>query len=380
MSSASRFESVITSSGETEPYAASSVHRVMRTSLVAVAVTVAVVVGFRAASAGDRDPSDAAIRAKLSSPDPKEIAWGLHDAIHGHVRGLDELVRAVVGKHASRDLDRLAVDAILELDIPVEPAFVGRIEADLSVERRLLFASRDPRAYQRLLRRALVEDPRDDDAWTAAVTLLAPLRDRVLGRHLLSLLRLEAYVAVHDPGDDEDRPDHFESTVVGSGTGCGQVRDAVPGWPPRAHWILTRDRGDGRRIVAQGRTPIYAWRREVDVGDWICSSGPSRWSRRYHAPEVLADLLGEKVDSLRGLLSEYETVRYTGPESFKQGVEAVRARLLRPWIAIVGACVARGVIEPVAIFGLAPRITYEVDDSRTEREPALPKLPSGSLD
>lgn len=348
----------------------------MRASLVAVAV--AVVVGFRAASAGDRDTSDAAIRAKLSSPDPKEIAWGLHDAIHGHVRGLDELVRAVVGKHASRDLDRLAVDAILELDIPVEPPFVERIEADLSVERRLLFASRDPRAHQRMLRRVLAEDPSDDDAWTAAVTLLAPLRDPVVVRHLLSLLRLEAYVAVHDPGEDDDVPDHFDSTVVGGGTGCGQVRDAVPGWPPSAHWILTTDRGDGRRLLTQGRTPIYAWRREVDVGDWICSSLPCRWSRRYHAPEVLADLLGEKADSVRGLLSEYETVRYAGPASFEKGVEAVRARLLRRWIAIVGACVARGVIDSAAIFGLVPRISYEVYDRRTEKDPALPKLPAGS--
>ena len=77
-------------------------------------------------------------------------------------------------------LDRRAVDAILELDIPVDPAFVEKIEADLGVERRLLFASRNPRAYQNVLRRVVAEDPRDDDAWTAAVTLLASLCDRPL--------------------------------------------------------------------------------------------------------------------------------------------------------------------------------------------------------
>ncbi len=347
----------------------------MRPSLLIVAVLL--VASARGASADARDAQASAIRAKLRSSDPKEIAWGLHDAIHERCQGLDDLVRSVVGKHSSRVLDRLAVDAILELDIPVEPAFVEKIEADLGVERRLLFASRDPRAYQDVLRRVLAADPGDDRAWTAAVTLLAPLRDPALGRHLLSILRLEAHLRVRSPGD----PTPHASSIgfLGRGHACGQVEDSVPGWPPDAYWILTTNGADGHRLVSRGRTPIYAWRQEISVGDFVCSSTPCRWSRRNEASEFLADLLDVEVDRFRGLLSEYETVEYTGPEAFEQGVEAVRARLQRQWIAIVAACIARGVLEPTAVFGLFPRVRFRVDDDRTKKDPSLPELPKFSL-
>jgi len=54
----------------------------------------------RGASADDRDAQVSAIRAKLRSSDAKELAWGLHDAIHARCQGLDDLVRGVVGEHA----------------------------------------------------------------------------------------------------------------------------------------------------------------------------------------------------------------------------------------------------------------------------------------
>lgn len=347
------------------------VQRAMRPSLLLAAVLVASI-GL-AASADARDTSETAIRARLRSTDPKEIAWGLHDAIHGRVHGLDDLVRAVVGRHRSGVLDRLALDAILELDIPVEPALVKRGEADLDVERRLLFASRDPLAYQDVLRRVLAGHPRDDHAWTAACTMLASLRDPDLARHLLSILQLEAHVGVRTPGETSR---HASSrTFLGRGHACHQVEDAIQGWPPEAYWTLTMVAGDGHLLVSRGRTPIYAYRLEIVVGDFVCKSTSSRWSRRFDAPGFLADLLAADAAALRGLLSEYETVEYTGPESFERGVAAVRTRLLRQWIALVGACVAHGILEPRAVLALPPRITYRVDDHRAKKEPAIRELP-----
>lgn len=60
-------------------------------------------------------------RAKLSGPDPRDIAWGLDDAVRLRLSGLDDEIRRVLDHHragaATSAVRSLALDAAIELDV-----------------------------------------------------------------------------------------------------------------------------------------------------------------------------------------------------------------------------------------------------------------------
>ena len=131
----------------------------MRPSLLLVAVLL--VASARGASADARDAQASAIRSKLRSADPKEIAWGLHDAIHARCPGLDDLVRGVVGKHA-------APSAAPSEPAPVPPAEPG---SALALRRS---------AWARVLKKVFEVDPLRCPRCESEMVVIAWITDRAV--------------------------------------------------------------------------------------------------------------------------------------------------------------------------------------------------------
>jgi len=179
---------------------------------------------------------------------------------------------------------------------------------------------------------------------------------------------------VRDPGAEHTFTGG--SASCSSGCGCGQVTTPTrEGWPPRSYWTLRATPGDHGRLVAPGREPIYAERREIEVGDFVCSSRPSAWRRDYHAVQYVADLLGWKRDRLQFSLWEYRYVEFTGLDAWTKELEDAHRALLGSWWRVLAACYVGGLLSPAQLLTLRPRIKLEVRDQRSVKDPELPKGP-----
>ncbi len=346
-------------------------------------VVVACLLGLSAVrlSADDSTSEAYRIRAKLRSEVPADVAWGLREAVEARLVGAADLVRSVLDRAMANRADggdsllACAIDAIIELDIPLAPDRIREVAPKLSPAAALILAARDPRTFRQLLHPHLTTTG-DDDLWNAACNLLTPIRDPVATAHLIGRLGMRAQVTVRDPGVDE-HGFGGEGESITSGCGCGQVTTPTPeGWPPRSYWTLLASPGDHTRLVAPGREPIYAERREIEVGDFVCSSMPSPWMRDYDAVQYVADLLGWKRDRLQFSLWEYRYVEFTGLDAWTKELEDVRRTLLASWWRVLAACYVGGLLSPAQLLTLRPRIKFEVRDQRNVKDPELPTAPA----
>ena len=332
-------------------------------------------------SADDSTSEAYGIRAKLRSQVPADVAWGLREAVEARLVGAADIVRSVLDRAMANRADggdsllACAVDAIIELDIPLAPERIRELAPRLSTPVALMLVARDPRAFRDLLHPYLTTRG-DDDLWTATCNLLTSIRDPVATAHLVGRLGMRASVTVRDPGVKE-HGFGGKGESISSGCGCGQVTTPTrDGWPPRSYWTLRATPGDHTRLVAPGREPIYAERREIEVGDFVCSSRPSTWMRDYDAVQYVADLLGWKRDRLQFSLWEYRYVEFTGVDAWTKELEDVRRTLLGSWWRVLAACYVGGLLSPAQILTLRPRIQLEIRDERSVKEPELPSIPA----
>ena len=341
----------------------------------ALAIVVCLVVCAGRGTADEPRADASRIRAKLASEDPKDVAWGLHDAIEGRVAGLDDSIRDALTHLPWQGGDRLrslAIDAVIELDVALPDDALHALAKGSDPARSLILAARKPESFRDRLR-VLLATVRDDDAWIAATNLLLPTRDPVLAAGLLGQLRFEATLEVSDSGEYD-----FGGSLgsFGGGWACAQSRDDLKGWPPRAWWELGNTAEIGLRVVASGPTSIYAERREAVDHGFICSRMPRREARGRYATEALAVLLRCRANTLQSSLTEHRWVRFVDADTWTKDIDGVQRTLLLRWLAIAHACWREGLLSPGALAGLTPRVSITVRDLRASKSPPLPPIPS----
>ena len=265
-----------------------------------------------------------------------------------------------------------ALDAALVLDAEIPEPLLRAVASRVGETLVLLLAARRPATYADLLR-PMLRSAMDDDHWTAVCNLLLPLRDVGLLRHLLGRVEFEAHVLVRD-----DVPEEEWSLLGGSGavsrsrTGCGRIpAPPVVGWPPRHGWDLRSTPGVDGRLVAPGREPIFAVRREWTAGGFSCVHR-SEWSRTYDAEAYLAEFLGVDTGAFRSYLSNYTDVRFTDLPALEQAVAAAGAERRRAWSLLVALCLWQNRLSAHDAADLRPRIVVKVRDGRAIKDPALP--------
>lgn len=342
----------------------------------ALALAVLLLAAASPLGADEPRPRAAQIRALLASPTPLDAAWGLHHAVESRLPAADEAVRDVLRRWqvdatwAGGALRAAALDAAILLDVDLPEPLFRAVAPSVGAARVLLVAARSPAAYRDLLA-PMLDAYMGDAAWTAVCSLLLPLRDPALTRHLLGRIRLHAQVVVRDPTPTAWHPVR-SGAGFSVGTGCARIPPSeVKGWPPRHAWVFLRGADAGGRLVAPGREPIYAARRTLEEGGFACCR-TSRTSRDRDAQAVLADLLGRDESGFRSSLSQHSDVAFTDLPALSEAVTAARDERKRAWLGILVACVFRGLLSAQEALSLAPHVDVDVRDARTVKEPPLP--------
>ena len=326
-------------------------------------------------AAQEPTPAEAAdkARALLRSDDPAQRAWGAHWAVASGDEDLTpDLLRAWVRlRDAEGDRSRLArrmvATALVDLRAEVPPVELERLAREFPRE-ALCVAARDPRRYQGVLERML-DTGLDANAWTVAVELLLPLDSQGLTAHLLRGLESRLIIRVIDP-------DGVHSVSASSSSHHDRETIAVPrDFPPLVAVSLARN-VDGADLLVMGLERVFVARTPVDPGGEEVlrhlQRGPvaQRLQRYTYLRHLLSQDVPEFVEHSGTVLA------WKDSDSYLAHVDRLRALRIDAWKAVVSDLVAERKLDAAFAATLTPRVSFVVEDARSEPAPPLPAPPA----
>ena len=127
------------------------------------------------------------------------------------------------------------------------------------------------------------------------------------------------------------------------------------------------------RLVAGGRTPVHARRREFVTGNLLVDPADSRLFGG-EAETFLADLLGVEPVRLESALSTRSTHAFSDVVAFHRAVERALDERRMTWLRLVGIALVRRALPPsLAVTLRVPTVRVRIDDQRSARTPRLPE-------
>ncbi len=314
----------------------------------------------------------------LQSPDVRDRTWGAY--LVGRL-GWDELVPQLImlldpnwpfGSHSQRDLlNRATFDSLIQLD--------AKVDADRLLphwesypDETLILLAMDAERNQKVLLE-LAGNPAVYVRWLAISNLLAETRAPGFAALLLREVTTRVAICASDGGTGMGMGASFGS---GGGTSsCGVLQVPVD-YPPIATYKLTTLAAAGHRVVAPGRTVVYAERKfpHPPTGMGRCSEGLTGSSdeERMH---YLAKLLETSVEALPLKQNSSHRIVFQDPAGFLQAAKTIAMNARSSFAALASQLLEAGLLTAGESSELAPRIIVTVHDARIDRSVPLPVIP-----
>jgi hypothetical protein len=265
-------------------------------------------------------------------------------------------------------LVRAALDSLIQLNenVDVEPLLPHwNSYPDETV---ILLAAAPGKDQQVLL--SLAGEPAPYARWVALSNLLAETRAPGFAALLLRELTIRVTFFVSDDGMGIG----FSRGVGGGASACGVLQVPVD-YPPIAVYELTMSPATGHRVVAPGRTVVYAERKVAypPRGMGRCADGLPRSSdeERMH---YLAKLLDASVEALPLQKRSSHAITFQIPGGFLEAVGATVRNTRARFALLVGQLQAAEMLTAAEAATLSPRIAVEVHDARADRSVLLPAV------
>ena len=107
-----------------------------------------------------------------------------------------------------------------------------------------------------------------------------------------------------------------------------------PGWPPRAHYSLSKYEYKDRVLIAPGPHPVYYLRKEVKEGVGGIGGSSGHEDRNRFRIEYLAALLGTPVKAVGLRPRSFAVVLWKDEASYLAEAWKAHQRIYRAWDAV----------------------------------------------
>jgi hypothetical protein len=316
----------------------------------------------------------------LQSGDPQRVAWGAYLAAQYRMSSAVPLIEAALdrtdvtgGGCASSQCQSPAVvfallDALVQLDAPVDPVRVGRFLPRWPVQSLVLLGRAGADRDRTLLP---FFEGASGLSWRAAANLLLETRSSGFAVSLLRPvhLRLEVHVL-----DRSNRVGLSGSVVGGVTEGCNVVGGA-PGFPPIAEYLHDPSGRGGATLLADGPRPAFYRRRVGQPGLVPCSSLEARSGSPTVQERIdYAIALARPLEMSRIYATTIEHVVWTDAEALRTRVGQARRNLEGRYRSMIGSLVAQGRLTAAEAKTLPTAIDLSVIDQRDNQSAPLPAL------
>jgi hypothetical protein len=335
-------------------------------------------------AAEDVDP--AVVLAKLRSVEPADVAWGAYLSGKHGVKEAVPLLAAHLrpgplheGEHG-RFVIRAILDALIRLDALVPGDLLVPHLRGRSPRCTFILLAREPGKNRAVLSDYFDRCSKDREYYgiiaLAGGNLLCRQKAPGFAARMLGRMKTRLEIRVHD--------ELGENAGVGGGGlrgGCADGRVDMPeGFPPYALYDLVPERGDARRLVADGPRPVFYARKERG-GRRI---GHGSIVHSFRVPDVtrewLADMAGVKAEALHLPTSTGWDLAWESAEAFTATAVKFRDRYVERYWSLVRRLVARSALTLKEAKAFVPPVTLTVKDKRADQSVPLPAIPESKVD
>ena len=337
-------------------------------------------------------PPEKTVKSWILGDDPRQLAWGAHDALIAGYRDLipdllslasrwqplpqrsDRWRPAELSPRQTDERDAMAavLDTLILMNVVVPTDTLRALAADFGNDVAVLLPRLSNEQSGPLCLDLYLSLPETADGLRYACTAILALHPRPgFAADLLASVTVQAWIFVVLP--NTERPGFWHSD-----RDCGDFFHNSPrkDWPVTGQYSLSQSTKDRAWLVVAGIDPIYATRKEsTTYHEEVC---PPLYLGNRERQRLIAEMLDVPPDEIPWEIEPITTIEFQSLQQFDGALLAFVEKQQGMYRETAEALEARDLLRPSELNQSIPELRLHLEDSRDTGCPSIPnptKLP-----